>query len=80
MNNILKKYVNMLKKEDIITFAKNNNILLEKEELDLIYNTIKNRYNEIYENGIKVINEYKDRLKVNTYNKLIELYNNIKKY
>ena len=80
MDNIIKKYINILKKEDINLFAKKNNILLDKDELDLIYKTIKNRYNEIYDNGINVINEYKNKLKESTYNKLIELYNNIKKY
>ena len=77
MNNIIKKYVDILKKEDIENYALKNNILLDKNELDLIYNVIKNRYNEIYENGINVINEYKDKLKIDTYNKIIELYKKV---
>ena len=80
MENIIKKYVNILKKEDIVNFAKKNNLLLEKEELEIIYSTIKNRYIDIYNDGIKVINEYKDKLKKNTYDKLIEVYENAKKY
>ena len=80
MENIIKKYVNILKKEDIVNFAKKNNLLLDKEELEIIYNTIKNRYIDIYNDGLKVINEYKDKLKKNTYDKLIEVYENAKKY
>ena len=80
MKDLIKKYVNMLKREDIVSFAKKKNLLLDKEELELIYNTIKNRYEDIYEDGIKVINEYKNRLKKNTYDKLIEVYENYKKY
>ena len=80
MENIIKKYVNILKKEDIVNFAKKNNLLLNKEELEIIYSTIKNRYIDIYNDGIKVINEYKDKLKKNTYDKLIEVYENTKKY
>ena len=80
MENIIKKYVNILKKEDIVNFAKKNNLLLNKEELEIIYSTIKNRYIDIYNDGLKVINEYKDKLKKNTYDKLIEVYENAKKY
>ena len=80
MESIIKKYVNILKREDIVNFAKKNNLLLDKEELEIIYNTIKNRYIDIYNDGLKVINEYKDKLKKNTYDKLIEVYENAKKY
>lgn len=78
--DIIKKYVNKLKKEDIQTYAYKNNINLEENELTLIYNTIKRRYEEIYKDGIKVINEYKNKLKEETYKKLIKLYEDIKRY
>ena len=80
MESIIKKYVNILKREDIVNFAKKNNLLLDKEELEIIYNTIKSRYIDIYNDGLKVINEYKDKLKKNTYDKLIDVYENAKKY
>lgn len=79
MNNLIKKYVDLLKKEDIINFSNKQNIILNKNELDLIYNTIKTRWNEIINDGIKVINEYKDKIEENTYKKLIELYEKNKK-
>ena len=72
--NIIKKYINYLKKEDIINFAKKEGVSLNNVELDTIYNVIKTRWEEIYSNGIKVINEYKDKLNKLTYDKLIELY------
>ena len=77
--NIIKKYINYLKKEDIINFAKKEGFNLNNIELDTIYNVIKTRWEEIYSNGIKVINEYKDKLNELTYNKLIELYSYYKK-
>ena len=77
--NIIKKYINYLKKDDIINFAKKEGISLNTIELDTIYNAIKTRWEEIYNNGIKVINEYKDKLNELTYNKLIELYSYYKK-
>lgn len=76
--NLIKKYVNALKKSDIVEFARKQNVKLNEIELDTIYNTIKTRWEEIYTNGIKVINEYKNKLTNNTYNKLIELYNEYK--
>lgn len=77
---MLEKYINKLRIEDINNYALKNNIKLDNNELNLIYDVIKKRWKEIYINGIKIINEYKDKLKENTYNKLIELYNNIKRY
>ena len=76
--NLIKKYINTLKKSDIVEFARKQNVKLSEIELDTIYNTIKTRWEEIYTNGIKVINEYKNKLTNTTYNKLIELYNEYK--
>ena len=78
--DLIKKYVNNLKKSDIEIYANKNDIKLDKNELELLYNTIKLRWKDIYIDGITVINEYKSKLKDSTYNKLIELYNNIKRY
>ncbi|MBQ6282135.1 MAG: hypothetical protein IJK66_01200 [Bacilli bacterium] len=78
--DLIKKYVNNLKKSDIEIYANKNDIKLDKNELELLYNTIKIRWKDIYIDGITVINEYKSKLKDSTYNKLIELYNNIKRY
>lgn len=77
--NIIKKYINYLKKEDIVNFAKKEGVNLSNIELDTIYNVIKTRWEEIYVNGTKVINEYKDKLNKITYDKLIELYSYYKR-
>ncbi len=78
--DFIKNYVNKLKKEDISLYAFKNNIILDNNELNLIYNTIKERWDEIYSNGIEVIREYKDKLKDSTYNKIVKLYEDIKRY
>ena len=77
---IIKNYINKLKKEDIVEYAKKKNLLLDQDELNIIYSTIKNRYKDILDDGVKVINEYKNKLKTNTYNKLIEVYKDAKNY
>lgn len=76
--NLIKNYVNTINKDDIINFAKKENFILNNEELDIIYTAIKNRCEEIYNNGINVINEYKDKLNINTYDKLVELHDRYK--
>lgn len=76
--NIIKKYVNVIKKSDIIEFARKQNVKLNSIELDTIYNAIKTRWEEIYINGLKVIEEYKNKLSDSTYIKLIELYKEYK--
>lgn len=79
MYNLLKNYVDRLKKEDIVNFAIKKNILLDKNELEVVYHNIKTRFKDIYDNGLKVIEENKNSLKETTYRKLKELYENTKR-
>ena len=79
MYNLLKNYVNRLKKEDIVNFKKKKNILLDKNELEVVYHNIKTRFKDIYDDGLKVIEENKNSLKETTYRKLKELYENTKR-
>ena len=71
---IIKSYINHLTKDDIMLYAKKNNIILNNNELDIIYNNIKNNYDELKNNPLYVLNKYKNELNINTYNKLYELY------
>ena len=79
MYNLLKNYVDRLKKEDIINFAIKKNILLDKNELEVVYHNIKTRFKDIYDDGLKVIEDNKNSLKETTYRKLKELYENTKR-
>lgn len=79
MYNLLKNYVDRLKKEDIVNFAIKKNILLDKNELEVVYHNIKTRFKDIYDDGLKVIEENKNSLKETTYKKLKELYENTKR-
>ena len=76
---LLKNYVDRLKKEDIVNFAIKKNILLDKNELEVVYHNIKTRFKDIYDDGLKVIEENKNSLKETTYRKLKELYENTKR-
>ena len=79
MYNVLKNYVDRLKKEDIVNFAIKKNIFLDKNELEVVYHNIKTRFKDIYDDGLKVIEENKNSLKETTYRKLKELYENTKR-
>ena len=79
MYNLLKNYVDRLKKEYIVNFAIKKNILLDKNELEVVYHNIKTRFKDIYDDGLKVIEENKNSLKETTYRKLKELYENTKR-
>lgn len=79
MYNVLKNYVDRLKREDIVNFAIKRNILLDKNELEVVYHNIKTRFKDIYDDGLKVIEENKNSLKETTYRKLKELYENTKR-
>lgn len=79
MYNVLKNYVDRLKREDIVNYAIKKNILLDKNELEVVYHNIKTRFKDIYDDGLKVIEENKNSLKETTYRKLKELYKNTKR-
>ena len=79
MYNVLKNYVDRLKREDIVNYAIKKNILLDKNELEVVYHNIKTRFKDIYDDGLKVIEENKNSLKESTYRKLKELYENTKR-
>ena len=79
MYNLLKNYVDRLKKEDIVNFAIKKNIFLDKKELEVVYHNIKTRFKDIYDDGLKVIEENKNSLKETTYRKLKELHENTKR-
>lgn len=79
-DKLLKNYINKLTKEDINLFATNNNINLSNKELDIIYNTIKNDYdNLLYGNHDKVFNELKNKVSTDNYDKIINLFFEYKK-
>lgn len=50
MLGMIEPYINNITKNDINNFALKNNINLNNNELDFIYNFIKNRYKEILSN------------------------------
>ena len=50
MLNLIEPYINNISKNDINNFALKNNINLNSNELDFIYNFIKTRYKDVLNN------------------------------
>ena len=77
---LISKYINKLTKDDIKTFAYNKGILLEEYEIDIIYFYIKKYYKEFLQgNDLLILNKLKKEISKNTYNHIINLYNEYKR-
>ena len=76
----IKKYVDILTKEDILKFASLNDVELSSNEVDIIYSVIKNEWKTIVFDDYKIIlNKYKNNFPVEKLKKiedLILLYKN----
>ena len=70
MKELIIKYINNLSKEDIVFLLNKENIILNNNELDIVYTLLKND-NELFFNN-------KDDS--NNYLKLINLYNKYENY
>ena len=72
---LISEYVNRMQKQDVNNFALKQGITLDNEELDIIYNYIKNNYKTlIYSNPKVILEEIKYQVKPLTYNKIENLY------
>ena len=82
---ILENYLKRLSKDDILSFATKNNIILNNKELDYIFNTIKNDYKILLSNNYDVVfqnaNNYirEDNLK-KIYNLFLDYRNKYQNY
>ena len=76
---LLQTYIKKLKKEHIIEYAKNNDIILQSNEVDVIYEYL-TKYFKVFYSGdpTNLFIELKSKLSPNTYKKLIQLYKEAK--
>ena len=78
---LLKSYINRLTKQDIVNYLSKECIPASDKEIDLIYNAIKNDYDEILDsNFISYISKYELNFNKHLYQKIIEKYNEYKKF
>lgn len=79
--DLIKSYINTLTKDDISTYLSKECITYSQSELNSIYNAIKNDYEEILSsNFMSYIEKYKLEFNKELYKKIIEKYNEYKKF
>ena len=79
--DLIKNYIRKLKKEDIINYLNKESIKANDNEINLIYSEIINNYEKIdMINFDEYILKFKNKLNDNLYNKIIEKYNEYKKF
>ena len=78
---IIKNYISKLKKEDVIDYLNKENVYASDDEINLIYEAIMSNYQNIENiDFMSYISNYKLSLNENLYNKIIEKYNEYKKF
>ncbi len=79
MLNVIESYVQNINKNDIYNFALKNNINLNNNELDFIYNFIKTRYKEVLSNpsGFNLV-KYKNNFSNENFIKINAIVNRYK--
>ena len=79
--DLIKSYISRLKKEDISSYLDKEKIPYNDNELNLIYEAIMSNYNNIDKIDFdSYISNYKFNLNSTLYNKIIEKYNEYKKF
>ncbi|MBR1377291.1 MAG: hypothetical protein IJ565_05750 [Bacilli bacterium] len=79
MINLIKEYINKLDKGSVNTYLNNQGIHLNSNELDIIYNHLKNNwYTFLYEDDTPILNDIKEKLDNDNYLKLLNLYKKAK--
>ena len=80
MNLFIKEYIKTINEQDIYNLALNEGLTLTDEETKVIYLYLKN-YWEVFlkEDPTFIFEELKEKLRPNTYNKLLEIYEKYKK-
>lgn len=79
-SNILKMYINKLDRNDIKMFFIKENINVNNEEFEYLFNILKNDYGKILNNDKNIINDIKNNINNDAYNKLLNLLNKYKTY
>lgn len=77
---IIYKYIDRIRKIDIMNYGIKEGIELNNEEINLIYFYIKNRYMDFFNNPDDIFREIEGNVRDNVYSKIIELYNKYKRY
>ena len=75
---IIYEYINRLRREDIVKFCIIKGIDASENEIDIVYDYIKNDYKRFFNNPEDILLEIKNKVSNNTYKVIMEYYNKYK--
>lgn len=80
IENLIKEHIDKLTTFDVDKFAKENNIFLNSEELDNIYDIVKRNWKElVYGDSNSIFESNRSKVDSNNYDKIKELFDLFKK-
>lgn len=77
---LIKNYIDKLKKEDIIKYIENNNYQVSDKDIDTIYFYIKNYWEDFFDNKEEVWLKLQNDVSPSTYKEIMLLYQKYKKF
>ncbi len=78
MFQLVKNYINTMKKDDVKNFAIKKGIYLSDEEVDFIYRFLKKNYEALYANPNIDLSRYKHHFSEENYYKIMKLISEYK--
>ncbi len=79
--NIIKSYAEKLEVKDVIKFGLKEGISVSEEEAGIFLETVKDNIDYILDgNGLELIESKKEEFSLETYEKILELFNKYKKF
>lgn len=75
MQRFIENYIQKISKQDILSFAYQNNLSLSKEEIDILYHYLLNNYKDLLNGNSRGIFEaLEDKIDSDKLDKIKELY------
>lgn len=75
IQKLIENKINKLTLDDLKILSSNNNIKLNNQELNYLYNKLKKDwYSFLYNDPNPILNDIKENINSNSYNKLLNLY------
>ena len=78
--SVIKRYAANVTKNDIVSFAYKENVMVSDAEVDIIFKAIHFDIDVLLEDPIAYVEDYKNKLSDEVYSKLLEFYGKYKKF
>lgn len=78
--SVIKRYAANVTKNDIVSFAYKENVIVSDAEVDIIFKAIHFDIDVLLEDPIAYLEDYKNKLSDEVYSKLLEFYGKYKKF